>query len=116
MLYTVDSDANTIRALDLATGAVTTLAGKPNVCGGKDGIAGAARFCQPVGIAADADGTHLYVTDSLGETVRTIDLATDAVTTVAGTFKAHGAPPTAPGRRGASPSHSGSRYLAANCS
>jgi YVTN family beta-propeller protein len=88
VLYSADRDSNTIRALDLSTGAVTTLAGTPGPCGGTNGVGNAARFCRPVGVATD--GTRLYVTDSFGETVRAIDLATRAVTTLAGTFEARG--------------------------
>ena len=74
----------------LATGAVTTIAGSPGVAGSTDGIGAAARFSYPNRLAIDAAGTQLFVTDNGGFTVRRVDLATNAVTTLAGTAGAYG--------------------------
>jgi uncharacterized protein len=71
----------TIRKIVIATGAVTTLAGKQDSCEQTDGIGTEARFADPTGITTD--GTNLYVTDS--GTIRKIVIATGEVTTIAGT-------------------------------
>jgi sugar lactone lactonase YvrE len=83
-LYVADSNNNTIRKIVLATGAVTTIAGIPGVTGYADATPGtAATFHWPVGITTD--GTNLYVTDSLNNTIRQVVISTTAVTTIAGT-------------------------------
>ncbi len=56
------------------TGDVTTLAGTVLHVGAEDGAGGSARFNGPSGIAIDARGTTLYVTDSANHTVRKIAL------------------------------------------
>ncbi|HEY6464240.1 MAG TPA: hypothetical protein VIY73_28930, partial [Polyangiaceae bacterium] len=77
------SDNETIRRIDLATMAVTTLAGTPGVIGSDDGVGPAARFDQPGAMAYDGAG-GLYVADSFNATVRRVDVATGAVTTPLG--------------------------------
>lgn len=79
-VYAVDNSA--IRKITPA-GVVTTLAGASGVTGDADGLGAAARFRQPWGIAADADGT-LYVADTDNYLVRKISPA-GVVTTHAGT-------------------------------
>ena len=82
-LYIADSGAATIRKLDLATGALTTLAGTPSYTNrppAADGVGAAALFSNPTDIAFD--GSTLYVAD--GFQVRRIDPASGAVTTIAG--------------------------------
>ncbi len=74
----------TIRRIDIATGAVATLAGQPVSPGSTDGAGAAARFHYPFGVAADARG-DLFVTDSLNNSVREIDVASGGVKTVIGT-------------------------------
>jgi streptogramin lyase len=82
-LYIADTDNHTIRRLDPATGAVTTLAGSAGNSGSDDGTGSAARFNQPAGIASD--GSYLYVADTYyNHTIRRLDPATGAVTTLAG--------------------------------
>ncbi|HEX8954261.1 MAG TPA: hypothetical protein VF945_20545, partial [Polyangia bacterium] len=72
-----------IRAIDLATGAVTTLPtnGAPG--------SGFARFNTPSGLASD--GKHLYVSDSADQVVVAVDLATNVVSAVAGSPRVAGA-------------------------
>jgi sugar lactone lactonase YvrE len=89
-LYVADSNNNSIRKIVIATGAVTTLAGKAGVQGSSDGTGAAASFYLPEGIVTD--GTNLYVSDSLNNTIRKIVIATGVVTTLAGS----------PGRQGSS--------------
>jgi hypothetical protein len=82
-LYVVDSGNSTIRKVTISTGVVTTVAGNPNSQGSRDGPGLSAMFTWPQGIATD--GTNLYVADSGNGTIRKIVIATDAVSTIAGT-------------------------------
>jgi sugar lactone lactonase YvrE len=82
-LYVVDWNDDTVRAVDVASGAVRTLAGTAGVAGSADGTGPAAAFNQPTYAAYDGAG-QLYVSDSGNFAVRRIDVATAAVTTVAG--------------------------------
>lgn len=80
-VYVSDRSNNRIRALDVATGAVSTIAGAAR--GHADGVGTAAQFDGPGGIALV--GSVLYVADTFNHVLRRLDLATRAVTTVAGT-------------------------------
>jgi sugar lactone lactonase YvrE len=82
-VYIADSANHTIRRLELASGIVTTLAGKPGEPGGADGAGDKARFLRPCGLASDHERA-LYVADTANHTIRKIDTTTGAVTTVAG--------------------------------
>lgn len=89
-LYVCDTTNMLIRRLDLSTRQVTTLAGDPRTYAGhQDGIGTAASFNSPRGITSD--GTYLYVADTANNLVRRIDLATAAVTTLAGSTTQAGA-------------------------
>ena len=82
-LYVADSQNNKIRMIAIASGAVTTLAGTGAV-GKLDSTNGAlATFNNPKGITTD--GTILYVADTGNNLIRKIEIATGAVTTLAGT-------------------------------
>lgn len=83
-LYIADTDNDVIRSLNIATGQVTTLAGQPGVAKRMDGTGAQAAFCRPFGLALDPAGANLYITDTCSYTIRKLNLATDAVTTVAG--------------------------------
>lgn len=79
---TVSDTANaTIRRITSA-GAVTTLAGSPNVRGNADGTGSAATFNSPLGIGQDSAG-NLYVADAQNHTIRRIT-PTGVVSTYAG--------------------------------
>jgi streptogramin lyase len=82
------SDGTSIRRIDIATSAVTTLAGGV-VSGNIDGIGSAAGFTYPIGLALDGNG-NLYVADA-GKTIRKLVLATAEVTTIAGNANVTGA-------------------------
>ena len=82
-LYVTDTSNDTIRKFVIATGAVTTIAGKPLYTGSDDGTGAAARFAGPAGIVADGAG-NLYVVDMVNCTIRKVVIATGAVTTIAG--------------------------------
>jgi sugar lactone lactonase YvrE len=80
-LYVADTFNNKIRKVETATGVVTTLAGSDTTCP-VDGTGKAASFNGPQGIVAT--GGNLYVTDTLNHKIRKIEIATGAVTTLAG--------------------------------
>jgi len=82
-LYVVDWSDGTVRAVEVATGAVTTLAGNAGAAGDADGTGAAASFYEPTWVAYDGAG-HVFVSDSGNFAIRRVDVATGAVTTVAG--------------------------------
>ena len=73
---------NTIRKIDISTGAMTVLAGSTLKGGSVDGSGTAALFLGPRGLATDQ--TYLYVADTGNNTVRKIEIASGVVTTLAG--------------------------------
>lgn len=80
-VYVSDMKNHAIRRIS-PSGDVSTVAGKAGEPGTADGPGEAARFCQPEGVAVEADGT-LYVADTYNFTVRKISRS-GAVTTLAG--------------------------------
>jgi len=82
-LYVADIWVNTIRKVAVATGAVTTLAGKAEQTGVVDATGASARFVSPKGVASDGAG-NLYIADFWGHAIRKVVVATGAVTTLAG--------------------------------
>jgi DNA-binding beta-propeller fold protein YncE len=82
-LYVADTLNHTIRKIALPGGVVTTVAGMAGATGSADGVGSAARFNTPLGLAYDGAG-KLYVADSANLTIRALDVATSAVTTIAG--------------------------------
>jgi len=82
--YVVDGESHVVRRIDRNAGAVTTIAGLAGEAGADDGLGTVARFGGPTALALDEAGRALYVGDSANSTVRRIDLATGAVTTIAG--------------------------------
>ncbi|EOD25702.1 hypothetical protein EMIHUDRAFT_100655 [Emiliania huxleyi CCMP1516] len=82
-LFVTDHGNNKIRRVQVATGAVTTLAGSGER-GDADGVGGAAQFNSPAGLAASLDGSALFVADLFNEKIRRVEVATGAVTTLAG--------------------------------
>ena len=83
-LYVADSSNHNVRKIIAATGAVSTLAGAAGIPGSVDNIGAAARFRAPEGIAVDSAGGNLYIADRDNFTLRRIALATNAVSTLAG--------------------------------
>jgi hypothetical protein len=81
-LYVADTGNSIIRKIDVATGEVTTIAGLARSKGSTDGYGSVARFNNPYGITSD--GTNLYVSDTINDTIRKIVIATGEVTTIAG--------------------------------
>jgi sugar lactone lactonase YvrE len=86
-LYVCDFYNRTIRRIDIATGAVLTIAGKADTASSTTDapatVGTDARFNQPNGITTD--GSYLYVSDSYNNTIRRISLTTPyAVDKIAG--------------------------------
>jgi len=86
-LYVGDASTDTIRRITSA-GIVTTFAGTSGQSGAADGVAGAARFNDPSGLASASDGA-LTVGDTANATIRHIT-STGIVTTLAGSASTHG--------------------------
>lgn len=86
-VYISDSDANVIRKMVIATGAMSVFAGSGEASS-DNGVGVNASFRRPQGITTD--GINLYVADTYSNTIRKIVIATGMVTTLAG----------APGRAG----------------
>src|SRR5262249_14492974 len=80
--YVADSHNHTIRRVDLASAAVTTIAGAAGEAAYADGTGGDARFNTPIGVALDAGAQRLFVSDSGNRSIRAVDLASGAVTTL----------------------------------
>ena len=95
-LYIADSETSSIRKIDLDTARVTTLVGEDLFeFGDVDGSGAQVRLQHPLGVAY-ADGA-LLIADTYNHKIKRLDLATRAVTTVAGTG-AHGAADGSPGQ------------------
>jgi hypothetical protein len=82
-LYISDGGDSTIRAMDLGTRRVTTLAGTHQSMGFTDGVGTSARFGYPFYVTGDHSG-HLYISDANAPILRQLDLTTLMVATVAG--------------------------------
>ncbi len=80
-LFVADTFNNAIRKVVIATGVVTTVAGT-SASGTANGAGTAARFSYPYGITTD--GVSLYVSDYGNHMIRSIDINSGAVTTLAG--------------------------------
>ena len=81
--FVADSNNNTIRQIDLATGAVTTFAGTAGSAGNVDDTGLNAKFNGPQDVTFDGNG-NLFVIDGSDCVVRQIVISTAAVTTIAG--------------------------------
>ena len=83
VIYISDSSNHTIRKIDIASGAVTTIAGVAGTSGYKNSATGtSANFYVPTSLVFT--GNALYVTDTGNHAIRKIDTTTNAVTTFAG--------------------------------
>jgi hypothetical protein len=87
-LYVTDDNNATIRKIEIASGVVTTLAGRAGFIGHADGAGASATFYNPYGITTD--GTNLYVSDSYNNTIRKIVISSGVVTTLAGAWDKFG--------------------------
>uniref|UniRef100_A0A0D3J9M3 SMP-30/Gluconolactonase/LRE-like region domain-containing protein n=1 Tax=Emiliania huxleyi (strain CCMP1516) TaxID=280463 RepID=A0A0D3J9M3_EMIH1 len=82
-MFVADYSNHKIRRVEVATGEVTTIAGSGEH-GDEDGVGEAAEFCCPAGIALSPDRSALFVADQGGDKIRRVEVATGAVTTIAG--------------------------------
>jgi streptogramin lyase len=84
ILYVADGDNAVIRTVNLTTRDVATLAGSAGVAGLEDGVGSAARFDLPYGVDVDPTTRTLWIVDKNNAAIRTLDLGTGAVHTLAG--------------------------------
>lgn len=117
-LFVVDNGNNTIRKVEEATGAVSTLAGSATTPqGSADGIGAAARFKQPSGLTWESNG-NLFVSDWGSNTIRKVVVATASVSTLAGlagtsgSTDGTGSGATFKGPRGVAVASNGSLFVA----
>ncbi len=83
-LYVADGDNAVIRTVNLTTRDVGTLAGSAGAPGLDDGVGSAARFDRPYGLDVDPTTRTLWIVDKNNAAIRTLDLGTGAVHTLAG--------------------------------
>lgn len=93
--FIADTENATIRALDLETQTVSTVAGAAGELGDTDGTLSEARFRRPIAIAGRWSGSYtLFVADQASHTIRKISELTfgdeDEVTTIGGLAGATG--------------------------
>jgi DNA-binding beta-propeller fold protein YncE len=87
-VFLADTWNNRVRKIDAKTGTITTVAGTGQKgFGGDGGPATKARFGGIYCVALDPAGKHLYLADLDNRRIRTVDLTTGIVTTVAGNGK-----------------------------
>ena len=83
ILYVADNLNHRIRAIDLTSKAVTTIAGD-GTAGYANGMAATARFRNPLDIAVSEDKKTLYIADANNHRIRAIDIASGTVRDIAG--------------------------------
>ena len=83
-LYVADYQNHAVRAVDVSTGFVTTVAGILGQEGHQDGPAGLATLTFPRGLAIDASGKRLFISDADNSIIRMADAVTGEVQTIAG--------------------------------
>lgn len=84
-LYIVDSGNHRIRAVNLTTNIITTVAGNGGAGFGGDGVqAIIASLNNPSGLALDVSG-NLFIADRSNHRIRKVDAVTKLISTVAGT-------------------------------
>eukprot|EP00961_Rhodomonas_salina_P128158 1727177-Rhodomonas_salina.2 len=83
VIYVCDQQNNRVRAVDLNSGNVSTIAGS-GVAGASDDIGRLATFDRPTSIAVQADGSQAIIVDTGNNLIRTINLNSMLVSTLAG--------------------------------
>ena len=76
---------NTIKRWQVGTSNVIDFVGTPGTYGDVDGVGAAARFNCPYGLTVDPTGQYLYFTDWANQKLKQVEIATQTVTTIAGT-------------------------------
>ncbi|OAM90193.1 hypothetical protein AW736_09400 [Termitidicoccus mucosus] len=82
-VYFTDSGNNVIKKISAIDGGISVFAGS-GAAGAADGIGAAASFYAPAGLVYDRAANLLYVADMLNNTLRSVDIATRSVKTIAG--------------------------------
>jgi sugar lactone lactonase YvrE len=83
-LYIADQSNNRVRAVDLRTGRISTIAGNGTAAYNGDGIPAAeASLAGPSGLALGQDGV-LYIADTFNGRIRSVELETGTIQTAAG--------------------------------
>lgn len=83
-VYVADTSNRRVRAVDVASGVIATIAGTGvSGTGGDGGPAAEAQFVEPVDVDCDGEG-NVYVCDAGAHTVRRIGAADRVISTVAG--------------------------------
>jgi sugar lactone lactonase YvrE len=86
ILYVADSGNNRVRAIDLASGIIYTVAGSGSAGYAGDGAAArSALLNAPLAVAAAAAAPILYISDSGNHRIRTVSLDSGTISTFAGT-------------------------------
>ena len=83
-LFVADAGNNAIRAVSMFDGRVRTLAGSGKQ-GSQDGIGTHCSFYFPSGVTVSPDGATLIVADTWNNRIRSVDVVSGQVTTLAGT-------------------------------
>lgn len=86
-LIVANTGAHTIVSVEPKNGAVTVIAGTPNVSGYADGKGAAAKFNAPIGVAVGKDGL-IYVADTYNDRIRLIE-KDGMVKTIAGSTQGY---------------------------
>jgi sugar lactone lactonase YvrE len=86
-LYLADTYNHIVRAVDLSTTIITTVAGTPGVFGhdGDGGPATAAKLSGPADVDVDKDG-NLFIADTYNHVIRKVDTG-GVITTFAGKYQ-----------------------------
>ena len=85
VLYIADAANQRIRAVDLASGIITTVAGTGAAgFGGDGGDPLSASLHDPRDVAATSDGLSLYIADQANDRIRIVSLASPLINTFAG--------------------------------
>jgi hypothetical protein len=88
-LYISDCSNHLIRRIDISPGLVTTITGSVGSAGGSNGIGTFATFNGPTGITYDGSG-NLFVANYNGYEVRSINIVSGIVNTIAGLYNSQG--------------------------
>jgi uncharacterized protein YjiK len=84
-IFVADTDNSRVREVNHTTGVITTIAGNgTSGYSGDNGPATVAELNYPRGVALDSSG-NLYIADAYNARIREVGLASDVITTAAGT-------------------------------
>lgn len=82
-LYVVDSESSAVRAVNLTTRSVKTIAGQgPFEYGDNDGLLSTARFQYPLDINADPRGNSLWIADTYNNKIKKIEVNNNQVSSM----------------------------------